>query len=145
MAHHASELGVDPARICMAGESGGGYICAGAMVQLALKDESDLVKLAIPAIPMLDDYEFTSIESMTEDEAGNAGLMKQIWELIAGPELDNKRSDPLLFPGKASSELLASMPATIIWESEFDFYLTPATRYSLIIETTVCFPDLQQR
>ena len=115
------------------------------MVQLALKDESDLVKLAIPAIPMLDDYEFTSIESMTEDEAGNAGLMKQIWELIAGPELDNKRSDPLLFPGKASSELLASMPPTIIWESEFDFYLTPATRYSLIIETTVCFPDLQQR
>ena len=32
----------------MAGESGGGYICAGAMVQLAMNNESHLVKLAIP-------------------------------------------------------------------------------------------------
>ena len=28
---HASELGVDPSRIAIAGESGGGYVCAGTM------------------------------------------------------------------------------------------------------------------
>ena len=39
--------------------------------------------------------------------------------------------DPLLFPGKASEELLAKMPPTIIWEEEFDMYITPATRYTL--------------
>ena len=35
VARHAAELGVDPARIAIAGESGGGYICAGAAVELA--------------------------------------------------------------------------------------------------------------
>ena len=112
----------------MAGESGGGYICSGAMVQLAIKDEAKLVKLAIPIIPMLDDYEFTSRESMTKQEAENASMMQQIWKAIAGPDFESKRSNPLLFPGKASEELLSKMPPTIIWEAEFDFYLTPATR-----------------
>ena len=35
VASQASELGVDPAKIAIAGESGGGYICAGAAVELA--------------------------------------------------------------------------------------------------------------
>merc|ERR1719402_786624 len=48
---HAAELGVDPSRLAIAGESGGGYICAGAMVQLARQGESNLVKLAVPIIP----------------------------------------------------------------------------------------------
>ena len=31
--------------------------------------------------------------------------------------------------GKADASLLARMPPTIIWESEFDQYLTPTTRF----------------
>ena len=65
VATHAADLGVDPDRIAMAGESGGGYMVAGTMVNLAMEEEAHLVKLAIPIIAMLEDYEFTSRLSMT--------------------------------------------------------------------------------
>ena len=134
------------------------------MVQLASKDEGDLVKLAVPIIAMLDDYEFTSRESMTKDAAERVVMMQKIWETIGGKEFEAKRSarDPILFPGnilenpfiishigglksisvnssvrftgKADASLLAKMPPTIIWESEFDQYLTPTTRYKAVFQ-----------
>jgi len=143
---NAADLGVDPARICMAGESGGGYICSGAMVQLALKEEASMVKIAIPVIPMLDDYEFSCPLSMTAEESESALMMQKIWQAIAGPDFESKRKDPLLFPGKASPELLAKMPPTIVWEDEFDMYITPATRFAHKLRTAgrllefVCIP-----
>ena len=112
----------------LAGESGGGYICSAAMVQLALKGEAGLVKIAIPVVPMLDDYEFNCRLSMTAEESEGALMMQKIWQAIAGPDFESKRKDPLLFPGKASPELFAKMPPTIVWEDEFDMYITPATR-----------------
>jgi len=143
---NATDLGVDPARIAMAGESGGGYICSAAMVQLALKEEANLVKIAIPVIPMLDDYEFSCKLSMTAEEAEGALMMQKIWHAIAGPDFESKRTDPLLFPGKASPELMAKMPPTIVWEDEFDMYITPATRFAHKLRTAgrllefVCIP-----
>ena len=95
-------------RFMISGESGGGYVCAGAMVQLASKDEGDLVKLAIPIIAMLDDYEFTSRESMTTDAAERVVMMQKVWQTIGGPDFENKRStgDPLLFPGDKNIKIV---------------------------------------
>merc|ERR1712198_616809 len=130
VAANADELGVDSARICMAGESGGGYICAGAMVQLATKEESHLVKLALPIIPMLTDYCFSDTAAMTKEEAEHAPGQQKIWRLIAGPEFENMGGNPLLYPGKAGEDVLKKMPPTIVWDSEFDIYLTEATRFA---------------
>ena len=126
---HAKEFGVDPKRIAIAGESGGGYIVMATMVMMAQKDEGHLVKLAIPAIPMIDDYHFGDPKSMTADEMAACNSTKRAWECIA-TDLDEQRknSDPLLFPAKADAELLAKMPPTIIWEVEFDVFITEATR-----------------
>jgi len=131
VASHAEDLGVDPARIAMAGESGGGYICAGAMIKLAMEEETNLVKLAIPTIPMIDDYSFGDMAAMTREEREHAPGQRKIWRLIAGPDVDaEKSSDPLLYPGKASDDLLAKVPPTIVWENEFDLYITEATRFA---------------
>merc|ERR1719239_1242275 len=115
-------------------------------VQLALKGEAGLVKIAIPVVPMLDDYEFNCRLSMTAEESEGALMMQKIWQAIAGPDFESKRKDPLLFPGKASPELIAKMPPTIVWEDEFDMYITPATRFAHKLRTAgrllefVCIP-----
>ena len=108
MSSNSEVLGVDASRIAIAGESGGGYVCAGAMVQLALKDEGDLVKLAVPIIAMLDDYEFSSREAMMTDEAERVVMMQKIWQTIGGPDFEAKQSagDPLLFPGSKLHQTL---------------------------------------
>ena len=70
------------------------------MVQLASKGEVGLVKLAIPIIPMLDDFEYASSRaSMLQAESDGVGVMEKTWQAVGGPEFETKRSagDPLLF------------------------------------------------
>jgi hypothetical protein len=43
-------------------------------------------------------------------------------------DMDEQKSNPLLFPGKASHQTLQRMPNTVIIEAEMDFYLTETTR-----------------
>jgi len=124
---NAEALGIDSSKIAIAGDSGGGYICLGAEVLLAQNNETDLVKLAIPGIPMTDDYSFSDPAPMTKEERDSHIMQRKIWKLIAS-DMDEQKQDPLLFPGKASTELLQKFPATIIWEAEFDMYITEATR-----------------
>ena len=126
---HAAEFGVDPKKIAIAGESGGGYVVMATMVMLAQKDEGHLVKLAIPSVAMIDDYLLGDPKSMTTEERLGSDSMVKAWECLA-TDLDEQRKngDPLLFPAKASDDLLAKMPPTIIWEVEFDIFITETTR-----------------
>ena len=124
---NAGQLGIDPSKIAIGGESGGGYICLGAEVLLAQNDEADLVKLAIPGIPMVDDYLFSDPAAMTKEERENCFMVRKMWKLIAD-DMEKQKQDPLLFPGKASTEILQKFPPTIILEVEFDMFITEATR-----------------
>jgi len=128
--NNSGELCIDPSRIAIAGESGGGYVCAGAMVHLARQEEADMVKLAVPIIPMLTDYCFTDTDAMTKEEAEHANGQQKVWRLLAGPNIENMTNDPLLYPGKADEETLRKMPPTIVWDAEFDFFITEAVRFA---------------
>ena len=74
-------------RIGISGESGGGYICAGAAVELARQGEAGLVKLAVPIIPMLSDYCFSDLAAMTVHEAGQAINQRKIWRMLGGAQV----------------------------------------------------------
>ena len=125
---NAESLGIDPAKIVIGGESGGGYICLGAMVLLAENSEASLVKLAMPVVPMVDDYCFSDPLAMTKEEREIHPTMRKIWGNLTASNFEEQKSSPYLFPGKASEELLEKFPPTIILESEFDLYITEASR-----------------
>lgn len=124
---NAESMGVDPARICISGHSGGGYVCLAAMVLLAQNDEGHLIKLATPGIPMVDDYHFSDPGPFTAEEKQNHKGMRMTWRFIA-TDLETQKDDPLLFPGKASDELLAKFPPTIMESAEFDMFRTETCR-----------------
>ena len=118
----AELMGIDASRIAIAGESGGGYICLGTMILLSQRHESNLVKLAMPNVPMVDD------DSLRWKDPGIINIfIRKVWALLA-EDLREQENDPLLFPGKASDEILENVPPTIMWEAEFDIFLNEATR-----------------
>merc|ERR1711936_985099 len=56
--------------------------------------------------------------------------MRKTWKCVA-QDIDKQRNGPLLFPAKACDELLEKMPPTIIWENEFDMFITEASRFAM--------------
>ena len=97
------------------------------MVLMAQRNESSLVKLAMPNIPIISDFRFTKWDVMTMEERKHIFLLQRIWENIAC-NVEKHKDDPLLFPSKAPYEVLAKMPMTIMWSAEFDTFLTETTR-----------------
>merc|ERR1711936_1237437 len=81
----------------------------------------------MPRIAMISDYCFSDLASMTKEEREQGVNQRKMWKLIAS-DFEAQKNDPLLFPAKASDEILEKMPPTIIWEDEFDFYITETTR-----------------
>ena len=123
------KLNIDPDRIGISGDSGGGYICLATMVLLAKECEisQDIVKLAIPEIPMCSDYCFSDMKAMTKEERENAKSMRKNWKMIAS-DWEKQRSDPLLFPDKARESDLIKMPPTVMITGEFDVFITETIR-----------------
>ena len=124
---NAESLGIDPDKICISGDSGGGYICLGAMVLLAQLDQSHLVKLAIPSQPMVDDYSFGDPLSMTIEERMDHLERRKAYQLIAS-DLNSQKTCPIMFPGKASDEILSKFPPTVLDSREFDMFVTETSR-----------------
>ena len=125
---NANQLNIDPSKIAIAGESGGGYICFSTMVLMAQRGESNLVKLAMPNIPMISDYCFSDPLAMTKEERDDVFGLRRIWRNLIPTDFEKQMNDPLLFPSKANDEILAKMPPTIVWSAEFDMFLTETLR-----------------
>ena len=64
-----------------------------------------------------------------KDKSDQVDMMKKMRDMSEClQDMKKQKEDPLLFPAKASHEMLEQMPRTVIIEAEFDFYLTETTR-----------------
>ena len=55
-------------------------------------------------------------------------FMQKVWKDLIASDFEQQKTDPHLFPGKASEDLLEKFPPTIILEGEFDQFITEASR-----------------
>lgn len=115
---HASELGIDPARIGVAGSSAGAGLAAA--VAMLARDRGDIpVRWQMLGYPMLDDRMATAsshwdvpVWSPQDNEFG--------WRCYLGPLYGSADVPPLAAPGRATD--LAGLPPTLIYVGAADLF-----------------------
>jgi acetyl esterase/lipase len=117
---NASKYGIDPARIIVSGESGGGNLTLALGLKLKRDGEIDLVKGLYAMCPYIagswpDARYPSSIENngIYLDVSSNLGAMAYGIEAF-------KNSDPLAWPGFATKDDVTGFPPTVISVNECD-------------------------
>jgi len=119
-AAHAAQLAIDPARIIVAGESGGGNLTLATGLKSKRDGEIGLVKGLYALCPYIagswpDDRYPSSVENngILLDLHNNRGAMGYGIEAL-------RDRDPLAWPGLATKEDVQGFPATVISVNECD-------------------------
>eukprot|EP00929_Paragymnodinium_shiwhaense_P121147 TRINITY_DN9328_c0_g1_i1.p1 TRINITY_DN9328_c0_g1~~TRINITY_DN9328_c0_g1_i1.p1 ORF type:complete len:432 (+),score=107.94 TRINITY_DN9328_c0_g1_i1:145-1440(+) len=137
---NAESLGIDSRKIAIAGESGGGYVCFGCAALLARKREHHLVRLMMPMCGMICEY-FAGepVAGMNKEEAASYAYDQPfIRESLAGGPERCKRAlaeaDSAIFPTMATNDLLVWFPPALMWQAEFDCFITANRRFAQRLE-----------
>lgn len=141
---HAAELGVDPARIAVMGDSGGGGLAA-ALALLARDRKQVAVKAQILVYPMLDDRTGTadapSDDPLTGEFVVNRALAAFAWDQVRGVspvEPDQRRYlSPALAPD------LEGLPPTLILTGALDLFRDEDIAYAQRLLQSGVPTDLQ--
>lgn len=107
--------------MCIAGISGGGWICFGAGNQLAKTGDAQLVKANFVHTGMLSDETQNIPKDKLNEMEAQAPSLTSIYKLLA-TDFENQQNDTNLYPGKITDEFMKTVPPFAVWTSEFDFY-----------------------
>ena len=126
MMENADKHGCDPKKLCITGESGGGWITMGSAILMSREgDKCDKVKLMLLTCPMLGALA-SKKDSKKEDMAD---WEKDVWRhrqedfAIHTDNLEDHMDDPLLFPFLLPIEDMKKLPKCVLQTSEFDYIL----------------------
>jgi len=118
VAAHGRSLGLDPARIAVAGDSSGGNLAAGVAMLSALRCGPEICMQAL--LYPVTDCDFTSA-SYRDFEAGlnlDLAAMRWFWDLYL-PDA-SMRSQPLASPLRTSADELKNLPPALVITAECD-------------------------
>jgi acetyl esterase len=117
---NAGPLGIDPARIVVAGESGGGNLALALGMSLKQDDDLDLVRGIYAMCPYIaGEWPLPQNPSSTENE----GILISVWNnrstMAYGIDAFTARN-PLAWPGFATRDDVAGLPPVVISVNECD-------------------------
>ena len=140
MFQHATELGVDPARIAVGGASAGGGLAAG-LVLLARDRGEMAVVFQLLIYPMIDDRDATaSSEAFAEAPVLNRQENRKLWRAYLGDDAGGPNVSPYAAAARASD--LSNLPPTYIAVGSHEIFLDEATEYALRLAHAGNFVEL---
>ncbi|MEO6955810.1 MAG: alpha/beta hydrolase [Antricoccus sp.] len=117
---HADQLGIDPARVIVAGESGGGNLTLATGLSLKRSGELGLIKGLYAMCPYIaGEWPLAQNPSSTENNGILLDLHNNRGAIGYGIEAFNDR-DPLAWPGFATVDDVTGFPPTVISVNECD-------------------------
>ena len=117
---HADALNIDPAKIIVAGESGGGNLSIATVLKLKQEGELGLIKGLYALCPYISgQWPRPEYPSSTENEGIFLNLHNNRGAISYGIEQFDKRN-PLAWPGFATAEDVKGFPPTVISVNECD-------------------------
>ncbi|MBV8461780.1 MAG: alpha/beta hydrolase [Acidimicrobiales bacterium] len=119
-AAHAAELGIDPARIVVAGESGGGNLTLATGLRLQREGQLGLIKGLYALCPYIaGQWPAEGCPSSVENEGILLNLHNNRGAMAYGIEAFNERN-PLAWPSFATVDDVTGFPPTVINVNECD-------------------------
>ena len=130
---HGAELGVDPSRIAVMGESAGGGLAAGTTLIARDRALEPPIKKQILVYPMLDDRSINSPSAAALDEFVYFPLdmSKICWECYVGKEKAGKSdADVSQYAAPARARNLRGLPSTYIDVGGLDLFRDECAMYA---------------
>lgn len=124
---HAGELGVDPARIALMGESGGGGIAAGTTI--LARDRGVKVAAQILICPMLDDRNVEPDPFLAPFASWSYDSNYTAWTAVLGEAGGSAGVSPLVAPARLTD--CAGLPPTYIDTNELDIFRDEDMAYAM--------------
>jgi acetyl esterase/lipase len=130
LADHAAELGIDPGRIAVMGDSAGGGLAAGVAI-LSRDRKGPAVARQLLVYPMLDDRTtkpdpyIAPLAGWSYDDNATG------WNALLGPGHEHREVDPSAAPGRL--EDAAGLPPAYIEVGQLDIFRDEDVRYALTL------------
>jgi acetyl esterase/lipase len=127
---HAAELGIDPGRIAVMGDSAGGGLAAGVAI-LSRDRKGPAVARQLLIYPMLDDRTTTPDPNIAPFAGWSYDDNVTAWNALLGTGHEHRDIDPSAAPGRLDDA--AGLPPAYIEVGQLDIFRDEDVRYALTL------------